>query len=64
MALPTVKSGNPFFVAIQGYEELYWAVQDGNLSRLRMAYKIWKVMPEIWYEKVVVKIIEQNLKLS
>lgn len=53
-----------FFVDVQGYEELYQAVQDGSLSRLRMAYKIWKVMPKVWYKNIAGKLAEEYLSLS
>lgn len=49
-----------FFVAVQGYESLYWAVQEGRISRLRMAHEIWRSMPEGWYTDVVQKIVELN----
>lgn len=50
-----------FFVAVQGYEDLYWSVQAGEISRLQMAYQVWRVMPEVWYTNFVREAISLNL---
>lgn len=50
-----------FFVAVQGYEEFYYSVQAGNISRLRMAHEIWRVMPKLWYTDVYQQLIDLNL---
>lgn len=50
-----------FFVAVQGYEDLYWAVQEGRMSRLQMACEIWRVMPETWYARFARQSIVLNL---
>lgn len=52
-----------FFVSVQGYEEFYRAVQDGSLSRLRMAHHIWRGMPEIFYTNLISKIFEENSEI-
>lgn len=49
-----------FFVAVQGYEDLYWSVQAGRISRLRMAHEIWRAMPQVWYADLARKLVESN----
>lgn len=38
-----------FFVKAQGYADLYASVESGELSRLRFAHEIWRLMPEEFY---------------
>ena len=38
-----------FFVKVQGYEELFELVRNGQVSRSRMAHEIWRWMPECFY---------------
>jgi hypothetical protein len=35
-----------FFVKVQGFEHLYWKVQDMEITGLLMAYNIWFRAPE------------------
>ena len=50
-----------FFVGVQGYEHLYWAVQRREITRLQMACEIWHYMPEVFYENFVDELIRLNL---
>lgn len=49
-----------FFANVQGYEYLYNIVVRGEISRIRFAYEIWRVMPEIWYRNFAAEIIRLN----
>lgn len=49
-----------FFVSIQGYENLYKNVLQGNLSRMRFAHEIFRKMPEIWFDNFFDKLIKLN----
>jgi hypothetical protein len=49
-----------FFVGVQGYEHLYWSVQRGEISRLRMAARIWRDMPEVVYQKFFGSLLGSN----
>lgn len=46
-----------FFVAVQGYEQLFQYVQAGANSRISFAYSIWQCMPEKFYEMVYGQIV-------
>lgn len=50
-----------FFIGVQGYEHLYWAVQRREISRLQMAREIWRDMPEVFYENFFSELIRLNL---
>ncbi|MFC4762963.1 HNH endonuclease [Dyella koreensis] len=50
-----------FFVAAQGYEDLREMVLRGEMSRIKFAHEIWRVMPEDWYKNVVAETILLNL---
>ncbi|MGN6739115.1 HNH endonuclease [Dyella sp.] len=50
-----------FFVNIQGYEDLYGMVMRGEISRIRFAHEICRVMPEVWYSNLVAEAIAANL---
>lgn len=41
-----------FFVKVQGYEELLTLVLENKITRLTMAFEIWKVMPENFYARI------------
>jgi hypothetical protein len=49
-----------FFVGVQGYEPLYWAVQRGEMTRLQMACEIWQVMPEAFYQNFYREFVRLN----
>jgi len=42
-----------FFVRVQGYADVYLAVQGGQITRLEMAYGIWRQSPEIVRRKLI-----------
>ena len=42
-----------FFVRVQGYQRLYDLVRQRKVSRIRFAYEIWRVMPEIVYSQLM-----------
>jgi hypothetical protein len=48
-----------FFVSVQGHERLH--VMRGEISRIRFAHEIWRVMPEAWYANFVAEAIELNM---
>lgn len=50
-----------FFVNVQGYEDLHGMVMRGEISRIRFAHEIWRVMPEAWYSNFVAEAIRLNL---
>lgn len=50
-----------FFVRVQGYQDLLERVRRGEISRIRFAHEIWRVMPDLWYTNVATKLIELNL---
>lgn len=50
-----------FFVNVQGYENLHGMVMRGEISRIRFAHEIWRVMPEAWYKNFVAEAIRLNL---
>jgi hypothetical protein len=49
---PVGESITGFSVSVQGYPELYEQVQYGQLSQIRFAHEIWRVMPEQFYRHV------------
>jgi hypothetical protein len=46
-----------FFVSVQGYENMYRLVQEGKITRLQMAYCIWRDMPEVVYTRLVAAVL-------
>ena len=50
-----------FFVNVQGYENLHRMVMRGDISRIRFAHEIWRVMPEAWYTNFVTEVVRLNL---
>lgn len=50
-----------FFVNVQGYEHLHGMVMRGEISRIRFAHEIWRVMPETWYKNFVAEVIRLNM---
>lgn len=50
-----------FFVNVQGYEQLHGMVTRGEISRIRFAHEIWRVMPEAWYKNFVAEVIRLNM---
>ncbi len=51
-----------FSVACQGYEELRESVVQGEISRIRFAHEIWRIMPETFYTNFVSELIRLNLE--
>lgn len=49
-----------FFVNVQGYESRYQAVIRGEISRIRFAHEIWRVMPESWHTNFVSEVFRLN----
>ncbi|MCY1361792.1 hypothetical protein D9M69_484740 [compost metagenome] len=49
-----------FFVNVQGYDDLHGKVMRGEISRIRFAHEIWRVMPEAWYKNFVAEVIRLN----
>ncbi len=49
-----------FFVNVQGYDDLHGKVMRGEISRIRFAHEIWRVMPDAWYKNFVADVIRSN----
>lgn len=50
-----------FFVNVQGYDDLHGKVIRGEISRIRFAHEIWRVMPETWYKNFVAEVVRLNV---
>lgn len=49
-----------FSVRCQGYEEVYEMTMRGEMSRIRFAHEIWRLMPEAWYTNFVSELVRLN----
>lgn len=50
-----------FSMRCQGYEELYEIAMRGEVSRIRFAHEIWRLMPQAWYTNFVSELVRLNL---
>jgi len=49
-----------FSVCCQGYEEFRELVLRGEMSRLRFAHEIWRLMPKPWYTNLISTLLNSD----
>lgn len=49
-----------FSVRCQGYKEFRDLVINDEMSRIRFAHEIWRLMPELWYTSVLAEIVKST----